>query len=855
MRRKSFPFFAIPALLLTAFSVSLEAQTWRTTSGGAWSTAANWGGTLPTQDGTADLLFSQIGNPLFSRGTTTMDLDWNIRSVTWNATSLDSGRAQINGPGAGTILTLQAGLTNGSGGRVEIYPDIVLGGLQIWNDTTTPTNSFFNSPGTFISGTVSGAGGIQKTGVGTLRLNSNANTYGGGTVISGGVLEVPSAGALGGMATALQIDNGTLRFAPFPLTQISVALAQNLVLGANGGTIQTRLGDVAFNGAISGAGQLRLDPDPTWGSFTQSRYTWSGTNSYAGGTVLGAVTVNITGASQSLGMGGVTVKSDGVLGLSAETNLAAGQKVALKTGGVLVLNNAAINPANIIDSNPANTTGGILSLAADYGSVLNMATLGNGQLFLGSTGSVSYTASSIGAGSGGVYRLGGGSGANDSSALASILTFSGTNNVFTGARSVVIGSNSAFQTSDARGFSTVILRNANNYSSGTLAVGHDNALGIGALTITAGNFAGHLDSDGGARSIASPVVFGSPAGAAFYFGGASDLTLAGTVNLGGTSHIFFGNNPRTTFTNTISNGTLTLNTGTWTLAGTNTFSGGLFVADNASVSFSSDGNLGAAGAVITFQGGTLRPTSTVSISHPVSISSYGGNVDTNGQTLTLTGTVSGSGVLTKIGAGALIFSGSGKTLGATTIAKGTVRLDNTGSTGGMQVIVQDGGTLGGNGSASYTTLYSGGHLAPGTATPGSFLFNNDLNLSSGAILDFDLGPTLFDKIILGHGTLTKNDSGSPVGGPVLVSVFNAGGLAAGQTYTLIDWTTANASTITATDFQLTNSLIGGNLFIVGKTLQLTTTSAPEPGSLALLAGGAMFLVVGKRRRALGKTCG
>ena len=330
-----------------------------------------------------------------------------------------------------------------------------------------------------------------------------------------------------------------------------------------------------------------------------------------------------------------------------------------------------------------------------------MAALGNGQLFLGSTGAVSYTATTLGAGTDGVYRLGGGSGARSGFAPASILTFGGTDNLFTGARSVVIGSTNLSQTSDARGASTVVLRNPNDYSGGTtlvggtLAVGHDGALGSGALTITLG----HLNSDNGARTIANPVVFSSPAGAALYFGGAENLTLTGTVNLGGTAHLFFGQNPRTIFTNTMSNGAVTLVGGAWTLAGTNSFSGGLFLADNAVLDFSRDGNLGAAGSPLTFQGGVLRPAAPLSTPRPVSVSSFGGFIDTDGQTLTFTGAVSGGGPLTKKGTGTLIFSGGGKTFGTVTIRQGTLRLDNTGSANGMQVIVQNGGTFGGNGSA------------------------------------------------------------------------------------------------------------------------------------------------------------
>jgi len=103
------------------------AQTWRTMTSGYWSDALNWGGTLPANDGTADLLFAQIGDPIKSHGFTTMDINWNVHSITWNSTSLDQGQTYINVPTpTQTVLTLQAGFSNVSGGIAHIYPDVAI---------------------------------------------------------------------------------------------------------------------------------------------------------------------------------------------------------------------------------------------------------------------------------------------------------------------------------------------------------------------------------------------------------------------------------------------------------------------------------------------------------------------------------------------------------------------------------------------------------------------------------------------------------------------------------------------------------------------------------------------------------
>lgn len=825
MRRNSKGWLVLSGLLLNLLiqgGEKLHAQTWQRS--GVWSDPSSWGGTLPTNDGTANLIFAQIGNPLYSHNDATLDQNWNVNSIYLNSTFLDNGTGYIDTlVSTKTTLTIQGGLTNASGGVVYIYPNIVLGATQTWTDNGVP----FPGPDTYVYGTVSGTGGLIKAGAGTLRLNSQSNTYSGGTSVNGGVLEVSSAGSLG--SGPVDISNATLR--------TGGTLTQNLTLDPGVATIQ---GSVTFASTISGSGQLNLQYNNSV-SFTQNRYTMSLANSYSGGTIVGAVTLNVIGTSQSLGTGGVTLQSGAVLCLSAESNLAPGQKVAMQLGSVLVMNNSSINPANIIDSNPANTTGGTLSLTdSTYGTPLNMAAIGNGQLFLGSSSAnVTYTATSLGVGAGGVYRLGAGS--RNFTSIPT-LTIAGTPNVLTGSNSVTIGAGYVSASQDGQAYTTVVIHNANDYSGGTtvasgiVSIGDDNALGSGTITFAGGGLQGEPGQ--GPRTLANAINVNSNAA----FQGTQALTLNGSVNLGGSQRILGVSGLLSiTVTNVISNGSMNINGGSWSLLANNTFAGGLLLSSGI-LNVGADGNMGAAGSPVTFQGGTLSPTTSFTTNRPFTISQYNGTIATNGQTLTLSGTVSGAGTLTKNGTGTLIFSGGNKTVYELDIKQGTLELLDTGNISGYYV-VYSGAALTGNGSHGGIFLSQGANFSPGTDTPGIFTLASYLELAGGSVLNFDLGLTSSDEVILNHGLVERASGGGS--SPMLVNISDAGGLAPGQTYTLFDWSNSGSVTIHPADLQLTSSPVPGTFSISNNKLQFTTV--PEP-SCALLLGAGVGLCVLKRKR-------
>nr|WP_051917470.1 autotransporter-associated beta strand repeat-containing protein [Brucella anthropi] len=160
-------------------------------------------------------------------------------------------------------------------------------------DAAAGTNSTF-------SGLIDGLGSLTKTGAGTLVL-SGSNDYLGGTVVEAGTLSISSNDNLGDAASNLTFNGGTLRVAD------SITTDRNVVLNANGGTIETTAGtSTSFTQGITGTGKLNKDGDGT--------LILTGNNVYAGGTHVSKGVLQI-GAGSTVGQigGNAQVDADAAL--------------------------------------------------------------------------------------------------------------------------------------------------------------------------------------------------------------------------------------------------------------------------------------------------------------------------------------------------------------------------------------------------------------------------------------------------------------------------------------------------------------------------------------------------------------
>lgn len=458
-------------------------------------------------------------------------------------------------------------------------------------------------------------------------------------------------------------------------------------------------------------------------------------------------------------------------------------------------------------------------------------------------------------------------------------------------------------------------------NNGTLTVGSDTAVGsvLGALTLADGVTISGIN---GPHTIGNELVIGSTV----RFGGTETLTFSDAFKLDG-DHTFIVDNT-TIFTGVITGGRSSLfkkGNGTLVLSGNNGFGvpPTVLSADAGTIAFGNDNGAGRPSNVLQLNGGavqswggahTLVNPVTIVNSSAVSGSydlSFTGGVNNNGGSHTLTvnntgvTTISGAafslndgtspvtmglnvagnsggltissvvqngtgtGALSKSGAGVLTLSGANTYTGGTTVNGGTVMARNTGgsATGSGTVTVNNGGTLAGNGTISGPiVLNNGGTMSPGVGV--GTLNTAGETWNGGSILKLELNDANagegagWDLLKL-SGQLSVNASSN---NPVIVDLHTlalngSAGLMQDFTNTLsYSWRIAttsggislNPGETVNTDFTVQSGSfqndIGNGRFSLtidsGKDLVLNFTpgqAVPEPSAVAMTSLGFLLL--------------
>ncbi|MCX5794808.1 MAG: autotransporter domain-containing protein [Elusimicrobia bacterium] len=668
------------------------------------------------------------------------------------------------------------------------------------NGTVTLTNNSLPQVWT-INTRITGTGSMIKDGTGELDL-SGANDYSGNTVLIKGTLGLKNSTALG--SGTLLYDGGTLQLG-------AVNAANNIQLSA-GGVFDTAGSNAALSGVISETAAYSLTKAGAGTLFL------TGANTYSGGTVINAGTLNIN-ADAALGNAAGGINFNGGT-LQAAAGLTSARVLTLNAGG------------GTFDSNGFDST-----LSGGIAGTGSLTKAGAGTLFL--TGINSY--------SGGTFINAGTLNINSAAALGSAgaaLAFSG--GTLQTAASVVLGNpgtlNAGGGTVDTNGFSSVFL----GVFGGT---GGLTKAGAGIPTLSGVNtYTGGTTISGGTLGVGTDSNLGDPSGALTFNGGtlalSADFASGRSVSLSGNGTIDTGVK-NSTFTGVISGGgALTkLGSGTLFLEDANSYSGGT-VLSAGTINVSSASALGS-GQLIFNGAATLQTLLGITFTSSVTLNAAS-NFDMMGNTTTISGVIGGTGNLLLISSGTLALTGVNTYTGGSSVSNAGVLSINNGSALGTGALVLAGGTLQTTAPLTFTnTIYMGG--------AGTIDAYGQVSTFSGSISDGPgAGPGLTITDTLGGGTIILSGANTYTGGTYVNggtlrlgadnAVSTAGGLTvnSGGTFDMSGFNQAVASyagagTLSMTQPSgLTNFLtVNGNSDLSGGTLVVKL--APQ-----LVANGATF---------------
>jgi autotransporter-associated beta strand protein len=337
-------------------------------------------------------------------------------------------------------------------------------------------------------------------------------------------------------------------------------------------------------------------------------------------------------------------------------------------------------------------------------------------------------------------------------------TYTGLTAVLNGTLQLGDGGTSGSILGNVFNHTTLAVNRSDTYTFGSIIVGDGRfvQMGSGTTVLTANSF-----YTGGTTISAGTLQLGN--------GGASGSIIGDVVDNG----TFAINRSDTyTFGGVISGSgsVVQMGSGTTVLTGNNSYGGG--TAINAGVlAVAADANLGATSGGLSFSGGTLQFLAGFITGRAVTLNAVGGTFDTNGNSSTLTGTISGPGSLTKIGPGTLTLSGISTYTGATTVNAGTLAVN--GAIANSAVTVNAGGTLGGTGTVGSTTI-NGGALSPGNSI-GTLTVQGNLVLTAAAAYIVEASPSSADS---------TNVTGTASLGGTVQAVFGPGSYLT-RTYTIL----------------------------------------------------------------------
>ncbi|RYF34880.1 MAG: hypothetical protein EOO26_02825, partial [Comamonadaceae bacterium] len=585
------------------------------------------------------------------------------------------------------------------------------------------------------------------------------------------------------------------------------------VASGTGNAPWTNGGFAVFQGK---AGAVTVD------SVTQGPINFQGAQFDADGYVLLGGTLNASTATTNIrvGAGGAGANTTATINsVISDTGVAGGSQLVKTDPGTLILAGA-----NTYAGGTA-VNGGVLQVGADNnlgaaagGLSFNAGTLRSGAAFN------TARAVTLNAGGGAFDTTGG------NVALTGVVSGAGALTK-TGVGTLTLGNANTYAGGTALNGGTLALNTSTSASTGAIAMAGGTTLAAGAAGLVVANditTAGAAQIDGGAGAFTLGGTIGGAGSVTKTGTGVTTFTgnntyTGGTTIAAGTLQVGNGGTTGSIVGNVTNNATLAINrsddttlagdiggtgnlqklgAGTLALSGNNSYSGGTALLKGR-IDVGSNSALGT-GALAMSDGTTLGFTANnLDIANPVALTgTFDPVIDTGAFTETLSGAITGAGILTKNGSGTLIFSGANTYTGATNVAQGTLRAGAANSFSSASAhVVSTGATLDTGGfNQRVASLSNSGTVSLLSAAPGSTLTVNGAYVGNGGVLR--LGTALGNSASASD-RLVLDGAGASASGNTTVQVTNVGGLGAlttGNGITLIG--AQNGATTAANAFTL-----------------------------------------------------
>ena len=689
-------------------------------------------------------------------------------------------------------ITLAGNASIGVGGSISgltvTSNGVNLGGNELTINASNPAS--INAP-------ISGSGGLIINGDGTTGQTtlSAVNTYTGSTIVQAGTLLLNGNGTLA--STNYTINQGTLKLDNSG-TNVTNRIPDAATITMNGGTFAFQ-GNAAANSTETistitlAQGHSHIQSS-AGGSFTAQLTSSNlvrnpGASADFSGTNLGTASnriifTSIDGLTPTARLVG---NNGGILPYATFANndfASYDASNGIKAFAGYASSIAAAGPGDTVklssnETVPASQTINALFIAGAFTATINPGatlTLGSGALL--ATGS-----SSIATGNGtGVATLAFGA--------EGIIWNTGGSTIISTA---IAGSNGL--TMSAGAITLQPPSGGNVYSGvttlngGSLTLPSSGGNPLGDPTSNSFNFYGGMLQPGSFATLQFPYAVTLNNASIGAGGFDTNITFSGPISLTGTNTFTIPFDSSTTWTGQVSGtGSLIVagtggNLGLTPPAGGNTYSGGTIqTADTffpAGILIGSTPNALGTGPLTLVSGRfqtsvpVVLPNSvvmnnaslllqangssanTIAFSGPVTL--IGTNSVTTNVDVTISGSISGSGVLSKAGSNTLTLSGNGTHTGATAVSAGVLLLNGNQPAG---PVAGTGGTIGGTGEHGLIATGSSAILDPGNpSTAPGLLSASGANLSNGGTLHLEVsGLTTpgvdFDRLNLGGNTLT-----------------------------------------------------------------------------------------------------